>query len=380
MLFLYERWFYNLFGFYAIYLLQFLNMVYIHLTAWRLYRSCQQFINQRIADAVFTFYLLTVAFSPYFMAMYTDILVLPILAGQLHYILATYAEPVLDRRKMLALGLLTGLGVAFRPTLLILPMAFFAQLFLKGKWRQIMKISLSFGLGFLLIYGSGTWIKTHQQEVEILEGEGLAKNALTFINLGLTYSGTNQEDMKTGLQAYLPESERENYNNGMFKNEYQIKEIKRRLAEYTLPTFLEHLYEKFSRTVKDGTLGWIYHANTSREKTASESPLYKFTKDNASADWVRRFWIYIDEPDYRFYRYGKQLVWVVFALSLWFAFSIKRPNDVQEMAMLASFGGLLFLMIFEGGKARYLIQFLPQLILCASYGLVKLMDQLTFFE
>jgi len=36
---------------------------------------------------------------------------------------------------------------------------------------------------------------------------------------------------------------------------------------------------------------------------------------------------------------------------------------------LAVFGGLLFLQIFEGGKTRYLIQFLPQILLVSALGL-----------
>ena len=46
-----------------------------------------------------------------------------------------------------------------------------------------------------------------------------------------------------------------------------------------------------------------------------------------------------------------------------------RDTDDFNFLSLAVFGGLLFLTIFEGGKTRYLIQFLPQILLVASIGL-----------
>ena len=47
----------------------------------------------------------------------------------------------------------------------------------------------------------------------------------------------------------------------------------------------------------------------------------------------------------------------------------KKNDDDFHFLSLAVFGGLLFLTIFEGGKTRYLIQFLPQILLLASIGL-----------
>ncbi len=44
--------------------------------------------------------------------------------------------------------------------------------------------------------------------------------------------GHNQEDMKEGLLAYIDEDKRSDYNNGLFKKQNVVKEIKRRLKEY----------------------------------------------------------------------------------------------------------------------------------------------------
>ncbi|ETJ27807.1 hypothetical protein Q604_UNBC16863G0001, partial [human gut metagenome] len=81
---------------------------------------------------------------------------------------------------------------------------------------------------------------------------------LLFIDLGLTFIGHDQEDMKEGLLQYIDVDQREQYNNGMFKQENVKKEIKRRLKEYSFFGFLNHLYYKHSLTVLEGTLGWLY--------------------------------------------------------------------------------------------------------------------------
>lgn len=42
--------------------------------------------------------------------------------------------------------------------------------------------------------------------------------------------------------------------------------------------------------------------------------------------------------------------------------------ESNDFLLLALLGGLAFLMIFEGGKSRYLIQFIPQILLLAGRG------------
>ena len=155
----------------------------------------------------------------------------------------------------------------------------------------------------------------------------------------------------------------------MFKNEYIIKEIKRRLKEYGPIGLLGHLYTKQSLTVAEGTLGWLYR-DVENEKTPVINPLYEpYTKDLLVAKWIRTYFLSTDRPQYRYYVFVKQLVWIVMAAGLVLVYLKKKNDDDFHFLSLAVFGGLLFLTIFEGGKTRYLIQFLPQILLLASIGL-----------
>lgn len=379
VLFLYERAFYKVFGSGAVWVLQALNIVYTHLAGYLLYKVAKRFANQRVADRVFLFYLLLIVMTPKFMAMYTDIIALPLLAGQLYLVLdllKRWQEGQVKIWRPLSLGALTGIALLFRPTAAIMIIAFVCLLFVQKEWRKFAIVLSLFFCSFGAVYILPSY-RYHQEEVSLIKGEGLDKNWLTFINLGLTFSGTDQEDMKSGLLKYLPEDQRKDYNNGMFKNDYQIAEIKRRLTAYSPGTFLLHTLYKQHMSTGQGNLNWLYK-DASLEKTSYTSPLAVKTAKNPLAQLVRAYFIYVDQPNYQYYDFGIQLVWIALSLGLLAFFLNYQDSDQNRLLSLALFGGLLFLQIFEGGKARYLIQFLPQILLLASLGWDRHLVRLTY--
>ena len=366
-LFLYERFFYQLFGGAGLWVMQVLNMVFVNAGAILLYRLGLKHYDQKVADWVYTLYVVLICYSPYFYSMYTDIPPLPLITLQLGLALDLLkgSDSGEQWKTSLWLGLLSGLTMIIRPTTIIVVMAFWMVLFFKGQWKVFALTLLSTGL----VFGALNTAVKHQTAVPILKGEGLAKGPLLFINLGLTDIGHNQADMKEGLLKYVDEDKRDEYNNGMFKNEYIIKEIKRRLKEYGPIGLLGHLYTKQSLTVAEGTLGWLYR-DVEYEKTPVINPLYEpYTKDLPVAKWIRTYFLSTDRPQYRYYEFVKQLVWIVMAAGLVLVYLKKKNDDEFHFLSLAVFGGLLFLTIFEGGKTRYLIQFLPQILLLAAIGL-----------
>ncbi|WP_131542045.1 glycosyltransferase family 39 protein [Streptococcus sp. X13SY08] len=370
-LFLYERSLFNWFDSQsALWILQFLNILYVHVSGYLFYRTARDFYGQSLGDKVFLFYLVLIGLTPKFMAMYSDILVLPLLGIQLYLIL--YFVKHLESQLMIwwqvvLLGIITALGIALRPTAAILVIAFFIILFFKKQWKKMAIFFLFFTLSFSGTYGLIQLSISNQKEVVLLDGKGLSKNLLTFVNLGLTFTGTDQKDMKKGLESYLPKEERSNYNNGLFNNEHQLAEIKRRLHEYTPVTFWQHILEKQYRTTAQGNLNWIYK-DAKREKTAYVSPLAQYTKGNPLAKFFRDYFIYTDQENFKYYDFFIQLIWVLFVLGVVFFYIKIAERSMERVLSLALFGGLLFLQIFEGGKSRYLIQFLPQMLLIAAIG------------
>lgn len=371
-LFLYERFFFKLFGEPSLWVMQGLNLLFVNLGAWVLYRGSKRHFSQQVADTSFSLYALLACLSPYFYSMYTDIPILPLVAWQIFLILDIFSgrNSRAVAKISVLLGLVTGLVVLIRPPGAILLIACFMVLFFKGNWRKFFLVLASFLVAFGLSFGTGNYLVKHQTEVPIIQGEGLAKGPLLFINLGLTYTGSEQGNMKDGLLQYVEPAKRKQYNNGMFKNEYVIQEIKRRLKEYTPVTFLEHLVVKQSLTVREGELGWPYR-DAENEKTPYISPLYEKTKNIGLFQWVRTYFLSTDREQYSYYAISKQVVWIVMSFGLVLALWKYRGQDSYNLLSLAIFGGLAFLLIFEGGKTRYLIQFLPQILLLASLGLAN---------
>ena len=370
-LFLYEKFFYVIFGSSGLWVMQLLNILYVNLGAVLLYKLSQKHFSQKTADLAFVFYVSLICYSPYFYSMYTDILPIPLITLQLWWVLDLLKadDAVISWKELLGLGVLSGIAMLIRPTTIIVMIAFWAVLFFRGNWKSFGKIAMVTGLATGFVFAGLNIAVEHQTVVPILKKEGLAKGPLLFINLGLTDMGHNQEDMKEGLLAYIDEDKRSDYNNGLFKKENVIKEIKRRLKEYGPWGLLGHIYYKQSLTVAEGTLGWLYR-DVEYEKTPFINPLYApLTKNNGLAKWVRTYFLSIDRPQYKYYEFVKQVIWIVLSAGLVGAYLKCRDTDAFNFLSLAVFGGLLFLTIFEGGKTRYLIQFLPQIILVASIGL-----------
>ena len=79
--------------------------------------------------------------------------------------------------------------------------------------------------------------------------------------------------------------------------------------------------------------------------------------------------VYVGRPYYANYALYMQFVWiiVVFGLVKYFK-KYQRVSDTELILQLILFGGILFLSLFEAGRSRYLIQFLPAIILLSSIG------------
>ncbi len=147
-LFLYERFFYNIFGSSALWILQGLNIFYADITALILYKGMKKHVSKSAADMTFSLYVLLVGLSPYFYSMYTDIWPLPLIALQIFLLFDLFELQWQDRRilfiKTIGLGLISGIAVLIRPTVLIVIMAGFMLLLFKKKWKKFILIFSSF--------------------------------------------------------------------------------------------------------------------------------------------------------------------------------------------------------------------------------------------
>ncbi|MBF0845014.1 hypothetical protein IR117_10395, partial [Streptococcus danieliae] len=91
---------------------------------------------------------------PFFMAMYTDMLALPLISLQFFFalgLLKARQTTSLIIRLALQLGLLTALAYFLRPTVLVTILALFLMLFFTKEWKKCLLGLSFFGLGFALL-------------------------------------------------------------------------------------------------------------------------------------------------------------------------------------------------------------------------------------
>lgn len=65
-----------------------------------------------------------------------------------------------------------------------------------------------------------------------------------------------------------------------------------------------------------------------------------------------------------------QMIWLVVLIGI--LFSLRMNSFRIQLFKLSVLGGMLFLLIFEGGRSRYLIQFLPFLFVLSGAGMNNL--------
>lgn len=289
---------------------------------------------------------------PSIIVPYTDTWVLPFVSASLFFYAIMIKKELPTKYNLLGavgLGIAAVVGYFIKPSALILLIAvllietisFFAK-----KWQSKGRIVL---LMITLITAGGTYaVCNHQLENQqyIAIDESRAIPMIHFMNIGLTNDGGySAEDAQA--MAELPTKQA--------KIDYSKEKIQERLKERGVLGYISFLFQKHRNNTADGTFAWLKEGSFIQE---GETPKGKgFTR------WLQEgYYLYGNRiADFRFMA---QIWWVICLLII--AFGWKRQGKYEQMLRLSLVGGFLFLLLFEGGRSRYLIQFLPFFLLLAS--------------
>lgn len=137
-----------------------------------------------------------------------------------------------------------------------------------------------------------------------------------------------------------------------------------------LSDWKHHLDKKLYFISAEGLMGWQV------ENVLHEENMISNRFSNTSIAQKLRSLILVNFSD--FYRYSVvfQILWIVIILGM-ILYSIFFPdfkNSLNLWVQITIFGGILFLMIFEGGRSRYLIQFLPAILWNSSIGYERMLQ------
>lgn len=341
------------------------NIFFIDFSIILVYRTNQQIFSNRIANITWLISILWLGISPQYIYTYSDSITLFVLSLLLFYLIKYLNS------KSLPLGILLGFLLAItyglRPTVIIYVIAggiVIVNRLVKKKenFKKVLKMVLPVFVTFILFNACSKVYLNNQTFVAYDNGK--SRTLLYYVDLGLTYTGNEH--------AQLPEAVLTS--KGKDRNKEALKDIKRRIKDYTFASFTGHIFYKFYWITGEGNFGWF------QERVLSESqrlsiPFLKRIQNNKLMSFIRSY-VYVGQ-NYQLYGLFIQLVWIIVAFGLMyysFNFSLESYGLFYQITI---FGGLLFLMIFEGGRSRYLLQFFPAIVTISSLGLSKFLNRVS---
>jgi len=170
--------------------------------------------------------------------------------------------------------------------------------------------------------------------------------AIHFMAMGI-YGQGGYSEKQAIMMAVLPTAQQ--------KTDYSVKMLKTRFKKLGPIGYLEFLVKKQRNNTADGTFGWLKEGNFFRE---NQKP-----NNKGITNKLKNF-IYLYGRHIADFRFAAQLWWITLLTIIALGFGPERR--VIQILRLSMVGGFAFLLLFEGGRSRYIIQYLPILLLLAT--------------
>ena len=293
------------------------------------------------------------ALFPAIVVPYTDTWVLPFVA---FYILCYVIVARSNMGKALKLvfavlgGFTVGATYFIKPSGIVPMIAIIIieliSLFNKNKkhWIWLLLVTSVFALGA----GSSYYKFNHaiDNQTYIHVNTFRAKPMIHFINMGLSKTGGYNAKDSYKMVILINKKDRINYS---------VKSIKKRLHKMGFGGYIKFLIVKQKNNTSDGTFGWL------REGISAPS---KYTPDKHGFKGKLENFVLLYGNNVGDFRFLTQIFWCIWLGLIFFAW--KDNRKIIQILRLALVGGFIFLLIFEGGRSRYLIQFIPVFLILAT--------------
>mgnify|MGYP005760017897 CR=1 FL=1 len=151
-----------------------------------------------------------------------------------------------------------------------------------------------------------------------------------------------------------------------------VKLIKQRLKRRGAAGYLAFLYRKNKLNTMDVTFGWGIDAGAGYLIPSGrfQTWLIKRIPQKIFMSFDQNLQRVVANRAWNGWAIGFQLAWIAVILGL-LANSFSTGSH-EFLLKLAITGGLLYLLLFEGGRSRYLVQFLPFFVLIAAVSVDRL--------
>lgn len=320
---------------------------------------------KKLSIAIYS-HALFLLFFPSIIIPYSDTWVLPLVSGMLLiYFLILYKKNFIIRVFLsVTLGLTLVVTYNVKPSAIIpiIAMTIIELLFMVKSGK--IKITLKFiAIIILIITSSILSEKFIQQKVcnqtFIRITKGREVPAIHFISMGV--SGEGGYNAKDALMMSILQTKEE-------RIKYSEDKLVERLKGKGVFGYIKFLLQKHSNNTSDGTFGWLKEGNFFKE---SSSP------SNTSISGKIKNYFLLYGTHIEDFRMITQIIYIFFMILILFGGNDKEKNIL--FLKLCILGGFLYLLVFEGGRSRYLIQFFPMFMLLFSLSFSKSFERIKRF-
>ncbi|MFR4252931.1 MAG: hypothetical protein ACLT1C_05865 [Weissella confusa] len=236
-------------------------------------------------------------------------------------------------------GLVSTITMLIKPSAVIPVFAFFLVLFLfklqKANFITIVLILFGFGAGFIATDYASSQVREAQTIVKTDPNQAFPLTHFMMIGVNY-YGGYTPEDFQI-TKSVSGKSAREKLN---------IEVIKMRLKQRGVDGYLQFLLIKERNNTSSGTYSMGSELWVTKD--------YQGLKNKKMTADIEKY-LYPDGEEVIIYKLWAQIIFVIVAfgvlVSSWK--SVENRDLLEHWLQLSVLGGILFLLLFEGGRSRY---------------------------
>ncbi|WP_461215071.1 TIGR03766 family XrtG-associated glycosyltransferase [Lacticaseibacillus sp. GG6-2] len=214
----------------------------------------------------------------------------------------------------------------------------------RGSWRVAICLLVMAGVG------GGSYVVANRaikQQTYIQVNPGRAIPAVHFVSMGMSgQGGYNARDAL--MMAVLPTKKA--------RSAYSVRKIKQRLGNMGVLGYLQFLVHKHYNNTADGSFAW--------DKEGSFINSNPKPKPGPGLKNHLQQYVYLYGTNLGDFRWWSQALWVIALGLIFLAYS--DQHRVMQLLRVTIIGAFLYLLAFEGGRSRYLIQYLPAFLIMAT--------------
>lgn len=352
-----------------------INIIAIDVAIWLIAKVCIKIFGEKYSFISYIISVPILGITPYIAVAYTDTLSLPFTVG-LFYGYICYKQN--KKTKYLIYITICGIiGLLIKPTNIIILIAIILieliNLIMKiaSKTREkidikiCLKNTLAIVLTAIIIYGGFSVYKQIRLGKYITK-EDIENNSFSmthFFMMGLKptevegkyYGHYNQDDVDNTAAHIGKEA----------KKEYNISEAKNRLKNMGVKGYISFLYDKYTWIISDGTFFYGNEGHFYTTEPFFKEGFAKLVQDysyqgregyrNVTVNILQTYWCAV-------------LILITLGTIIKF---IKKEKDEINILRLSVIGIIAFILLFEA-RSRYLINYLPIMIILAVYGAIEI--------